>query len=612
MRRLFKSFLDSFTRVDTKRIYVYSLIIGAMTGVGALAFYWCLSAATHVTYGFIAQIPVPQPGEGGSYFGEVVGEPRRWVFFFMPAIGGLVAGWLVYKFAPEAEGTGTEGFLDAFHNHGGIMRRRVAVVKSIATIFTLSSGGSAGKEGPVAQIGASFGAIFGKWLKVGARARRTLLLAGTAGGLGAIFRAPLGGTFTAIEVLYKEDFETDALIPCLISSVMAYTVFCSVMGFHHIFAIDLEPFHNPAQLIFYVVLGFLCAGMGFLYVRFFHCVKDRLFSKIPVPRYVLPAIGGLMVGTIGFFYPQVTGASLGYVQQAMNGEFGGDWLVATRLFLILAVLKIIATSFTVQSGGSGGVFGPSLFIGGMLGGVVGTVSNHFFPELVPSVAPFIVVGMAAFFACVASAPIASIIMVSELTGGYQLLPPLMAVAAISLIFSRGSSIYKNQVLNKFASKAHLWDMNPNTLARISLRQAFSNEYKNKAVVSMTDTYPHLEELAAKLHETDFIVKDADDVFVGMFSIKDTNYLEEIGDAKPLLLVNDVVNRHVPHLTPDDNLFRAMEHLLDSEFDKIAVVDESGQSPRLLGYVRQKDILGVYQRSYAGGAFTMPGSGAKRS
>ncbi len=606
IRRLYRTFLNSFTRVDTKRIYVYSLFIGALTGVGALAFYWCLAGASHLTYGWIVQIAVPQPGSGESYFGETVGEPRRWVFFLMPAVGGLIAGWLVYMFAPEAEGTGTEGFLDSFHNHGGIMRRRVAVVKSIATIFTLASGGSAGKEGPVAQIGASIGAIFGKWLKVGARARRTLLLAGTAGGLGAIFRAPLGGTFTAIEVLYKEDFETDALIPCLISSVMAYTVFCSVMGFHHIFAIELEPFHNPAQLIFYIVLGFLCSGMGYLYVRFFHGMKDHVFSRIPVPRYCMPAIGGLLVGAIGFFYPQVTGASLGYIQQAMNGEFGDNWAEATRLFFILAVLKIIATSFTVQSGGSGGVFGPSLFIGAMLGGVVGTVSNHFFPELVPSIAPFVVVGMASVFAGVASAPIASIIMVSELTGGYQLLPPLMAVAAISLIFSRGSSIYRNQVLNKFASQAHLWDMNPNTLANISLRQAFLDQYAREAIVKTTDPYPFVEHRAAELHETDFLVQDADDQFVGAFSIKDTNYIEELADAKPLLVVGDLVNTHVPTLEPGDSLFRAMEHLLDSEIDKIAVVESGETTTRLLGYVRQKDILAAYQKSYAGGTFRMPG------
>jgi chloride channel protein, CIC family len=598
MKSIYRTLWASFSRVDTKRVYLYSLIIGVLAGLGALAFYWCLAAATHATYGWIAQIDVPQPGDGESYFGEVVGEPRRWVFFFMPAIGGLVAGWLVYRFAPEAEGTGTEGFLDAFHNKGGIMRRRVALVKSIATIFTLASGGSAGKEGPVAQIGASIGAIFGKWLKIGERARRTLLLAGTAGGLGAIFRAPLGGTFTAIEVLYKEDFETDALIPCLLSSVMAYTVFCSVMGFHHIFAIDLEPFHNPAQLIFYIILGFLCSGTGFLYIKFFHGVKDKVFSKIPVPKYVLPAIGGVLVGTIGFFYPQITGASLGYIQQAMNGEFGDDWMVATRLFLILAMLKIIATSFTVQSGGSGGVFGPSLFIGGMLGGVVGTVSNHFFPHLVPDVAPFVVVGMAAFFACVASAPIASIIMVSELTGGYQLLPALMAVAAISLIFSRGTSIYRNQVLNKFASKAHLWDMNPYVLAKIAIKSAFKGGYRHHAVISINDTYTHVEQLAAKIHETDFVVKDAEGRFVGAFSLKDTHFIQDIAEAKKLLVVTDLVSTKAPFVTPDDTLFVAMERLLDSDFDKIAVVEDPDDARKLLGYVRQREILAVYRSTHA--------------
>ncbi len=597
MPSLLRNVLASFTRIDTKRVYFYSLVTGALTGLGALAFFWCLSALTQFTYGWIARVPMTHPGGTPPLFDVATGDPRRWVFFLMPAVGGLIAGWLVYKFAPEAEGTGTEGFLDAFHNRGGIMRRRVVLVKSVATIFTLSSGGSAGKEGPVAQIGASVGAIFGKWLKMGARARRTLLLAGAAGGLGAIFRAPLGGALTAIEVLYKEDFETDALIPCLLSSVMAYTVFCSVLGFHHIFNIDLHPFQNPAQLPFYIALGFLCSGAGYLYVRFFHGVKDRLFSKIPLPRYCLPAVGGLMVGVIGFFYPQVTGASLGFIQQAMDGTLGGDWLALTRLFFILALLKIVATSFTIQSGGSGGVFGPSLFIGGMLGGLVGTIGNHFFPELVPDVAPFIVVGMASFFAGVANAPIASIIMVSELTGGYALLPPLMVVAAISLIFSRGASIYKNQARNKFFSKAHLWDMNPNLLEQVSLGDAFRNQYQQKAIVDIDDSYSSIEKLAAVTHETDFLVKDRTGNLAGIVSMKEARSSRDVRNAEEPPTLSELVLSKAPYVTPRDTLYRALERLLDSDFDNIAVVEQTDGRRKLLGYISQKDILTFYKRTY---------------
>ena len=609
IKHLFKAMHASLTRVDTKRIYLFSLVIGAVTGVGAVAFYWCFTAAVHLTYEVIARIPVTHPGDGepliGGWTAEMIGEPRRWVFLIMPAIGGLFAGWIVHRFAPEAAGTGTEGFIDAFHNRGGVVRSRVALVKSIATICTLSSGGSAGKEGPVSQIGASIGSTLGSWVKMGPRARRTLLLAGAAGGLGAIFRAPLGGTFTAIEALYKEDFETDALVPCLISSVMAYTVFCSVLGFGHIFDVDLDPFNNPAQLIFYLALGVICSVMGYLYIRFFHGARERFFDRIPVPRWLLPAVGGLMVGVIGFFYPEVTGASLGLIQDAMNGGLGDDWRVVSRLFLALAILKIIATTFTVQSGGSGGVFGPSLVIGAMLGGFVGTVSNHYFPELVPDPAPFIVVGMASFFAGVARAPIASIIMVSEMTGGYQLLPALMAVATISLIFSRGTSIYRNQVLNKFASQAHLWDMNPNVLARTRLAAAFRGAYETVAIVQTTDAYVDVERLAARLHETDFVVKDASGVMAGTLSLRQTHFMEEIGDAKHLLLVDDVVRRSAPFVTPQDSLFRAMELILEGDLDKVAVIRDAIEDRTLLGYVAQKDILNAYRRSYVKAAEPKP-------
>lgn len=424
-----------------------------------MVFFYCLSAAAHFTYEWLAHIPILPPGGEKHFFEPVLGEPRRWIFFFMPAMGGLLAGFLVYKFAPESEGTGTEGFLDAFHNKGGVVRPIVPLIKSLATILTLGGGGSAGKEGPVAQIGSGLGSILGGWLKMGPRARRTLLLAGAAGGLGAIFRAPLGGALTAMEVLYKEDFETDALIPCVVSSVMAYTIFCSFLGFGHIFTLaEIAVFHHPMQLVFYLLLGFLCSGMGVLFVKFFHGTREKFFARLPIPKYFIPMLGGLLVGTLGFFYPQITGASLGFIQQALNGELGTDWQTAAKLFFVLALLKIAATSFTISSGGSGGVFGPSLFIGAMLGGLVGTLGHHFFPQWVPQAAPFVVVGMASFFAGVANAPIASIVMVSELTGGYELLPPLMIVATVALIFSGRPSIYKNQVQNRFHSKAHRWDM----------------------------------------------------------------------------------------------------------------------------------------------------------
>lgn len=585
--------IKNILRITPRTVYLYSLLTGAVTGFAAIAFYYCLSAATHFTYDFLLRQPVPHPRGAASFFSPIVGEPRSWLFFLLPAFGGVLAGWIVYKFAPESEGTGTENFLDSFHNKGGEVRGIVPLIKSIATIFTLSSGGSAGKEGPVAQIGSGIGSIIGKWLKMGARARRTLLLAGAAGGLGAIFQAPLGGALTAIEVLYKEDFESDALIPCIISSVMAYTVFGSFLGFGHLFRVQVETFNHPKQFLFYILLGILCSVTGFLFCKFFHGVKVP-FQKLRLPKLLIPAIGGLMAGAIAYFYPQVSGASLGFIQQILDGELGtnwtiqADWQVAARMFLTLAVLKIVATSFTIQSGGSGGVFGPSLFIGAMLGGLVGVVSQHYYPADVPDVTPFIVVGMASFFAGVANAPIASIVMVSELTGGYELLPPLMIVAVIALIFSR-HSIYKNQVKNKFHSKAHLWDMNPNVLQKVSVQEAFQ-DFHQKAILSEFETLEHAKELAGELHESDFVIRNDDGEFVGMVSLKDIH-------DKPLdTALNLLARKNTSFVYTNQTLYQALERLLEAEVDKIPVVDKIGGKRLLRGYIMQRDILGYYQQT----------------
>ncbi|MFP6655521.1 MAG: chloride channel protein, partial [Myxococcota bacterium] len=248
------------TSLNPRTIYFYSIVIGVLSGLGALAFNELLHAATEVTMHGWARVMLPEPMGEQSGLPMPSGPPRRWVLFLLPVAGGLISGLIVKTFAPEAEGTGTDGYIDAFHNKAGSMRRRVPWIKSLATLSTLASGGSAGKEGPIAQIGAGIGSALGRSLKMGARARRTMMVAGAAGGLGAIFRAPLGGALTAVEVLYKEDIETDALTPAIISSVTAYTVFCSVKGFDHVFAYMGESFHTPIQLLFYVVLGLVCSG----------------------------------------------------------------------------------------------------------------------------------------------------------------------------------------------------------------------------------------------------------------------------------------------------------------------------------------------------------------
>jgi len=478
------------------------------------------------------------------------------------------------------------------------MRSRVPVVKSLATLATLASGGSAGKEGPIAQIGAGIGSGLGRFLKMGARARRTMMVAGAAGGLGAIFRAPLGGALTAVEVLYKEDLETDALTPAILSSVTAYTVFCAANGFEHVFAYAGESFHSPLQLLFYAVLGLVCSAAGYLYVNFLHGSKRFFFDRLPINKYLVPPLGGLLVGTIGLAYPQAMGQGFGYVQQLILGQDVDGLETTIELLAALAVLKIATTSFTISSGGSGGVFAPSLFIGAMLGGCVGTLSQELFPELVPDIAPFVVVGMGAFFAGVANAPIASLMMVCELTGAYELLPPLMVVAIVALVTSRRWSIYTTQVDDKFSSKAHLWEMNPNFLKHATIGNAMNGIYGHSAIISQDLTLAAVESLAVEVGETDLLLQNARGELTGLLALNDLGDREDLEDLGSLVLADDLVNRRTVFLSPEDNLIRALEFFGEREFDKLPIVEVVDGHRRLLGHVNYRDIIGFYQREHS--------------
>lgn len=588
------------TSLNPRTIYFYSVVIGVLSGLGALAFNELLHAATEITMHGWARVMLPQPMGEMSDLPLPAGPPRRWVLFILPVAGGLISGLIVKTFAPEAEGTGTDGYIDAFHNKAGSMRRRVPWIKSLATLSTLASGGSAGKEGPIAQIGAGIGSALGRSLKMGARARRTMMVAGAAGGLGAIFRAPLGGALTAVEVLYKEDIETDALTPAIISSVTAYTVFCSVKGFDHVFGYMGESFHSPIQLLFYAVLGLVCSGAGYVYVRFLHGSKRFFFDRLPINRYLVPPLGGLLVGLIGLAYPQAMGQGFGYVQQLILGQPIDGIKVTLGFLATLTVLKIMTTSFTISSGGSGGVFAPSLFIGALLGGFVGTLSQQFFPSLVPDVAPFVVVGMGAFFAGVANAPIASLMMVCELTGAYELLPPLMVVAIVALVTSRRWSIYTTQVDNKFSTKAHLWEMNPNFLRHVTIGTAIRGQYRRSAIISPDMPLGAVEALARDAGETDLLLENVRGELTGLLSLNDLGDREDLEHLGSLVLADDLVNRQTVFLSPDDNLIRALEFFDEREFDKLPIVDSVDGRLRLLGHVSYRDIIGFYQREHSSG------------
>lgn len=358
-------------------------------------------------------------------------QPFTHWYWWMPistTLGGLAAGLLIYGLAPETEGHGTDATLTAFHRNNGRMRARVPFVKTLVSAITIGTGGSGGREGPTAQIASGAGAIIANLFKLPDDERRIVILIGMAAGLSAIFKSPLGTAIFAVEILYSRmAFEGAALIFTMISAAVAYSVTGMFSGYTPLFL--LPESHReviPLDLFWFGVLGGLAGVVGAMMPRIYYGIRDA-FVALKVPQAVKPAIGGLAVGLIGIALPPITGGGYGYMQFVMQGGSG----LAVWVLLLLTFGKIVTLSLTVGSGGSGGVFGPTLYIGVMLGGTFAGVLHLMHIDV--DSAWFVVVGMAAVFAGTARVPIAALVMVIEMTGGYTLIMPTMLAVSIAFV-----------------------------------------------------------------------------------------------------------------------------------------------------------------------------------
>jgi CIC family chloride channel protein len=427
-------------------------LLGVVAGLGAVALFLSVEFFTGLFLGLGAGYFPPLPGGFQSNFGYTLFIEKPWMLPLITGLGGLLVGLITTRFSPESEGHGTDAVIDAYHHKSGNIRARVPLVKGIASSITIGSGGSGGTEGPAGQIAAGFGSLIGKLFKLDEDEKRIAVAAGLGAGIGSIFKIPLGGAVFSAEVFYRRDFEVRALIPGLVASVTGYTVFGFVFGWHPLFTIplDLVKYTNPISLLLYALVGLISAGVSIGYVKTFYTISDY-FSKIRIPKYLKPAIGGLLVGMIGIVFPQILGTSYGWLQIAINK----DTILPLGIIGAIVILKILATSLTLGSGGSAGVFGPSMVIGGFLGAFIGTAFHLLGLFTWVDVSSVIIVSMVSFFGATAKTPISSIIMGSELTGGYALLAPMMLATFVAYIMSgQHNSIFRNQVLNRSASPAH--------------------------------------------------------------------------------------------------------------------------------------------------------------
>jgi CIC family chloride channel protein len=582
---------DSVLKTRTTKIgtagkwMFYFVLIGVIAGLGSIVFQYFCQVGLHVFMDMMAGYRPPQPAGEPHLFQPTTTPFNRWMLLFLPALGGIISGWLVYTFAPEAEGHGTDAAIDAYHNKGGFIRGRIPIIKTIASAVTITSGGSGGREGPIAQIGAGFGSFLATKLNLSERERRIMMAAGIGAGVGSIFRAPLAGALFAAEVLYRDpEFESEVIIPAGISSVVAYCIFCLVFGWGSLFESHDFVFRNPLELGPYIVLAFVLVAGGILYVKAFYGVHD-FAKKVNIPNHIKPAIGGLCTGAIGFFLPQTLAFGYGFAQMALDNQ------LPTLLLLGIAIGKIFTTSFSIGSGGSGGVFGPSVVIGGCLGGAVGRIFHAIVPGIVTQPGAFVVVGMAGFFAAVSNTPISTIIFVSEMTNSYHLLLPSLLVCTLAFLLSRRWTIYLRQVGSRIDSNAHRGDFFVDVLGTIRVKELMP---QLRTVKLVPEDMP-LSQFRRMFSSTDqhyFPVGDKTNKLTGIFSINDVRgviFDQGIGE---LVIMKDIATPDVIVTTPSEDLNEVLKKFTIRNLHRLPVVKDDDHSV-VLGMLDRREVIQYY-------------------
>jgi CIC family chloride channel protein len=451
--------------VRTGKYFLESVLVGLLTGFVVVGFRWMIDFGRKwITEGLGHHKFLSKLTDGAAvaelFSVEKLLDPYRWLMVVLPAAGALLGHLLIRRFASLEHARGTDSAIKAYHQSGGRITGAVIPIKSVASVLTVASGGSAGYEGPVTLVGAACGSLTAKWFNLPVRARRIYMAAGLAAGIGALFQAPLAGALFGIEIFYSSgDVEYETLLPSFTASTVSYTVFAHFYGWGTLFSMPCEhSFENGLRLFPYFILAVAVTFGARFYISFFRATEER-FSEMKLPAWSKVVIGGLAAGAIGFFVPDILGTSYSVIQASFTAgesEVFADYAPLTIAgFVCFFFMKAIATAFTVGSGGSGGVFAPAIVCGGTLGAAVGL----FFARVLPAQvgihpAAFALVGMAGFLASAVRVPLTAIVMVSEISGNHALLVPAMWVCGISFWLNNGWSLYRSQPHSRESSPVH--------------------------------------------------------------------------------------------------------------------------------------------------------------
>jgi CIC family chloride channel protein len=583
------------------RWLILGSVVGIISGLGAILFQTLLSLVKEYAVVHMMGVQPVKPGGEHELFHFTLGQFNPFLILLLPALGGLIAGFIVYRFAPEAEGHGTDEAINAFHRKRGIIHPRVPVVKLLASVITIGTGGSGGREGPIAQIGAGFGSFLATRLHLNAKTRRWLLAAGMGAGIGSIFRAPLAGALFAAEVLYSSaEVETEVILPAAVSSIVAFSVYSFGYGWDHIFSnAGQHGFNNPLELIPYTLMALVLAMAALAFVKVFYGTRN-LFRKWNIPNFVKPMIGGFITGGLALVLIFLTGDKI-FIIDVMSGGYGilqeiianGFARVGIGIILLIAIGKILTTSFTIGSGGSAGVFGPSMVIGGTVGAATGYVFQLLFPALNINAGTFAIVGMAGFFAAAANTPLSTIIMVSELTGNYELLMPSMWVCSLTYLVARRWSIYQNQVPGKLYSQAHYGEYAHDIFATITVDEAYNKTRRFQSIPVEMDMEDMLL-LARNTRQRIFPVVNKDEVLMGTFTMTDITDILRQGNNNGVK-AGDLMQKVILKIGPHETIDVAQKIMITNHAEELLVVDDMEKPGKVLGIITSADIMLGYNK-----------------
>jgi len=552
---------------------ILAVLVGLAAGIGAVGFRYLILFFQTISYR--ADSDLLQLARATPWY------LRLWI----PAAGGLVVGPLVYFFAREAKGHGVPEVMESVALRSGIIRKRIVLVKSLASAICIGTGGSVGREGPIVQIGSAIGSTIGQVLKISADRIRTLVGCGAAAGIAATFNAPIAGSMFALEVVLG-DFGLATFSPIVISSVVATAVSRHFLGNAPAFAVPAYELISAWEFPLYVMLGLLCAIVAVSFTSILYRFED-LFDSIKFPDYLKATFGGLILGAMGLVFPHVLGVGYGTIDLALFGNLSW-WL----LFL-LAVCKILATSITIGSGGSGGIFAPSLFMGAMAGGFFGKLAHAVLPGVTASSGAYSIVGMGAVVSGTTHGPMSAILILFEMTGDYKIILPLMIACIISYLAS--SQLLQESIYTLKLSRRGVnirGGKEVNVLKSIPVRDVM-NPYPETIPEGLS--LRGFSEKISKSKHNSFPIVNKDGNLTGILSFLDYHDAVFDENLKDLIVAKDLATLNVVTVPIDDNLYSALEKITSKDFSILPVVDKDNPSI-LLGVLTRRDIIGAYNKA----------------